>query len=74
MPTYHTIYCGRRHRTSDGTPVEHSCRVLDPEYLKAERAKDYERAIELFERMPITLHDGLVRTDDRPRPFRLTLW
>jgi len=35
-----------------------SCRVLDPEYLKAERDKDYERAVELLERMPLILLDG----------------
>jgi len=58
MSTYVTLYCGESHRTSDGVPVEHSCRVLDPEYLKAERDKDYERAVELLERMPLILLDG----------------
>jgi hypothetical protein len=63
MLTYLTIYCGRRHRTSDGVPVEHPCRLLDPEYLKAEHAKDYERAAEILERMPLILHGGLSSVD-----------
>jgi hypothetical protein len=61
--THLTIYCGRRHRTSDGVPVEHPCRLLDLEYLRAEHAEDYERAAEILERMPIILHGGLASVD-----------
>ena len=62
MPTYLTIYCGRHHRISDGFPVKHSCRVLDPEYLKAEQIKDYDRASALLEQMPLILHDEVGST------------
>ena len=59
MASYLTIYCGRPHRTADGFPIGHTCRVLAPEYLAAERAKDYELALAILERMPLTLREGL---------------
>jgi hypothetical protein len=54
-----TIYCGKRHRRSDGLPVAHACRILDPDYLEAERLEEYGRAVEVLERMPLVLHDGV---------------
>ena len=59
MKAQHTIYCGKGHRTLDGVPVAHSCRVLAPEYLEAERREEYGRAASLLERMPLVLHPGV---------------
>jgi len=53
-----TIYCGRVHRLSDGVPLAHRCRVLDPRFLRAERANEYEVATAVLEAMPLVLHDG----------------
>lgn len=54
-----TIYCGATHRMSDGLPVAHACRVLDPAFLLAERERDIPRAVTLLERMPLQLHPGV---------------
>jgi hypothetical protein len=62
MPTFVTIYCGQSHRISDGIPLEHSCRVLAPAFLAAERVKDFDRAIEILAQMPLTMHEGLVHS------------
>lgn len=43
---------------SDGVPIGHACRVLSPEFLRAERAKECEHAIAALHEMPILLHDG----------------
>jgi hypothetical protein len=68
-----TLYCGNRHRTADGVPVAHSCRVLTPEYLAAERREEYGRAASLLESMPLILHPGVGHTPDaqprEPRPL-----
>jgi hypothetical protein len=61
-----TIYCGATHRMSDGLPVAHACRVLDPAFLMAERERDIPRAVTLLERMPLQLHPG-VPPDASPR-------
>ncbi|WP_242337744.1 MULTISPECIES: hypothetical protein [Anaeromyxobacter] len=58
MNDQRTIYCGKRHRRADGVPVGHSCRILAPEYLRAERLEEYGWAAALLERMPIVLHAG----------------
>lgn len=54
-----TIYCGKPHRTSDGVPVEHACRVLLPAFLEAERTEDFGRAADVLEGMPLVLHRGV---------------
>jgi hypothetical protein len=59
MTSQRTLYCGNRHRTLDGVPLAHSCRVLAPEYLEAERREEYGRAASLLERMPLILHAGV---------------
>jgi hypothetical protein len=64
-----TIYCGKRHRRSDGLPVAHACRILDPDFLEAERLEEYGRAARVLERMPLLLHDG-VAGDGAPRSSR----
>jgi len=64
MNDQRTIYCGNRHRTLDGVPVGHSCRVLAPEYLEAERLEEYGRAASVLERMPLILHLGVAEHDD----------
>ncbi len=43
----------------DGAPVQHSCRVLDPAYLRAERAEEYGTAAALLQRMRLELHQGV---------------
>jgi hypothetical protein len=58
MNDQHTIYCGNLHRRLDGVPIAHSCRVLAPEYLEAERREEYGRAASILERMPLVLHPG----------------
>jgi hypothetical protein len=55
----HTIYCGRVHRTSDGVPVAHACRVLAPGFLEAERREEFGRAVEILDRTPRVLHPGV---------------
>lgn len=51
-----TIYCGKPHRTADGVPIGHACRVLPREYLEAERREEYGRAVDVLERAPLVLH------------------
>ena len=46
---YTTSYCNQGHRMKNGRPVGHECRVIPPAALRAERAGDYERAIEIME-------------------------
>ncbi len=58
MNDQRTIYCGNRHRRADGVPIGHSCRILAPEYLRAERLEEYGWAATLLERMPLVLHPG----------------
>jgi hypothetical protein len=64
MSTYLSMYCGRYHRLSDGVPVEHSCRVLHPEYLRVERSEGYDRAAPLLCSMPLDLHRGVPRQEE----------
>lgn len=75
MTSQRTLYCGKPHRTLDGVPVAHSCRVLAPEYLEAERLEEYGRAASLLERMPLILHSGVAeRTPgDSPRAGRVAV-
>lgn len=68
IPEQTTIYCGKRHRKADGLPVAHACRVLDPDFLEAERLEEYGRAARVLERMPLVLHDGVA--DERGRDSR----
>ncbi len=58
MNDQRTLYCGNRHRRADGVPIGHSCRILAPEYLRAERLEEYGWAATLIERMPLVLHAG----------------
>jgi hypothetical protein len=62
-----TIFCGKLHRTDDGVPVDHACRVLEPDYLRAERSEEYGRAAALLERMRVLRHDGVY-------PHRAAAW
>lgn len=45
---YCSTYCNFGHRMKDGRPVEHECRVIPPAALRAERAGDYDKAIEIM--------------------------
>jgi hypothetical protein len=54
-----TIYCRRRHRIADGVPIAHSCRVLDPAFLEAERNDALGEAADVLDRMPVVLHPGV---------------
>ncbi|HSD22153.1 MAG TPA: hypothetical protein VLC54_19030 [Anaeromyxobacter sp.] len=62
MNDQRTIYCGARHRTTDGAPIAHNCRILAPEYLEAERLEEYGRAASVLERMPLILHPGVAES------------
>jgi uncharacterized membrane protein len=59
MRAQQTVYCGRRHRTCDGAPIAHACRILDPAFLAAERAEEFGRAVTILEAMRIVLHGGV---------------
>lgn len=59
MTEQRTIYCGKPHRKADGIPIDHACRVLFPEFLEAERWEEYGRAVQVLERMPLVLHEGI---------------
>ncbi len=59
MTVFRTIYCDDLHRLDNGLPIGHACRVLDPEYLVAERDQEYSQAASLLESMPLTLHWGI---------------
>ncbi len=59
MPPLKTIYCGKKHRLSDGVPVGHACRILDPAYLRAERDQEYGTAARLLQGMRLELHGGV---------------
>ena len=56
-------FCGKPHRTLDGVPLAHVCRVLPPEALKAESWGDRESAVRIFAACAaagrITPHAGL---------------
>ena len=41
-------YCGMPHRTTDGVPLAHACRVLPPDAVRAEVRGDLARAIRVF--------------------------
>ena len=41
-------YCGKPHRTLDGIPLAHRCRVIPPEALRAELWGDNPRAVRIF--------------------------
>ena len=56
---HRTVYCGGLHRAEDGLPVRHSCRVLDPRFLRAELEEDLSGAVTILELMPLVLHPGL---------------
>ncbi len=56
MTEQRTIYCGKPHRTADGVPIDHACRVLPRDYLEAERREEYGRAAAVLERAPLVLH------------------
>jgi hypothetical protein len=45
---YVSSYCNQSHRTIDGKPVEHECRIIPPAALRAEAEGDYERANEIM--------------------------
>ncbi len=61
-----TIYCGKRHRATDGVPLAHACRILAPEFLEAERRCDFLRAADVIEAMPLVLHGGIEAPADAP--------
>lgn len=55
---YCSTYCNKGHRMSDGMPIEHECRVIPVAALEAERAQDFELAIELLADAPRTMSKG----------------
>jgi hypothetical protein len=63
MRAQQTVYCGKCHRTSDGAPIAHPCRILDPAFLAAEREEEYGRAATILERMRLVLHQGVSDED-----------
>jgi hypothetical protein len=65
MVEQRTVYCGKVHRTADGVPVDHACRVLAPAFLEAERAEEYGRAADVLEEMPLVLHAGIAERERR---------
>lgn len=66
MNAQHTLYCGRRHRRADGIPIAHPCRVLAPEFLRAERCEEYGLAAAVLEEMALVLHAGIPDTPESP--------
>jgi hypothetical protein len=48
--TLRPTYCGKPHRTVDGLPLAHRCRVLPPEALRAEASGESHTAFLLFAR------------------------
>jgi hypothetical protein len=46
--TWFTQYCGKPHRTADGAPIAHRCRVLPPEALRAEIDGDLKEALRIL--------------------------
>lgn len=56
---YCSTYCNRGHRMSDGMPIEHECRVIPVAALEAERAQDFELAIELLSDAPMVISRGV---------------
>jgi hypothetical protein len=59
MNEHETVYCGRRHRTSDGVPIAHRCRVLAPAFLRAEAEEAWDEAVDALVAMPLVLHPGV---------------
>ena len=50
MPdVYCSTYCNFGHDLDTGEPVDHECRTIPPAALEAERAGDFELAIQLMQ-------------------------
>ena len=49
---YCSSYCNKAHRTTDGKPVQHECRILPIRALQAEMAGDFELAQRLLQEAP----------------------
>jgi hypothetical protein len=62
-------YCGKPHRTTDGVPLAHRCRVLPPEALRAELWGDHVRALRIFAACAaagqVTPHTGIWKVHRR---------
>lgn len=50
---YCSTYCNFGHRTSDGKPIEHECRIIPPEALDAEWRGDFDLALRIMRERPI---------------------
>ena len=50
---YVTTYCNFAHRVEDGKPIQHECRIIPPEALRAEMKGDVQHAIEILKAAPI---------------------
>jgi len=56
---YCTTYCNKPHRVRDGMPVNHECRVLPHEVLKAEIDGDYTLAQQLLGKASTRISKGI---------------
>ena len=52
MNTYVTTYCNKAHDKADGKPIEHECRIIPVEALRAEWNGDFEAAIDIISKSP----------------------
>ena len=56
--SWFTRYCGKPHRTADGLPLAHRCRVLPPAALRAEIDGDLKRAVQILVKSGPTVEHG----------------
>lgn len=49
---YVSTYCNFAHRLRDGKPIQHECRIIPPDALKAEMKGEIRRAIEILQSTP----------------------
>jgi len=54
--SFRPTYCGKPHRTVDGLPLAHRCRVLPPQALRAEASGESHTALLLFARQAAAGH------------------
>ena len=60
MKTYVTTYCNHAHRVRDGKPINHECRIIPPDALRAEIEGRYDDAIRILQTAPMrTMRRGV---------------
>lgn len=54
-------YCNKAHRTSDGKPIKHECRIIPPRAIAADMAGNAKAASQIMSEAPIRMMQRGVR-------------